>query len=133
MYIRRKIFLAGILVILILTGFGACNTTTTKVTPVTTNTPITPSQTFTAMATITSTPVSPIVHTVELDIMNNIKAHGFHTDPGINNGMGGLYINWRYGSNPLQVNVNGTGETDETSGATLRHDDLTDLRYLHNL
>jgi hypothetical protein len=133
MHIRRKIFLARILVILVLTGFGACNTTTTKVTPVTTNTPITPSQTFTAMATITLTPVSPIVHAVELDIMNNIKAHGFHADPGINNGMGGLYINWRYGSNPLQANVNGTGETDDTSGATLRHDDLTDLRYLHNL
>ncbi len=78
-------------------------------------------------------PTSPAVHAVELAIMNNIKEHGFNPDPTINNGLGGLYINWRYGSNPLQVNVNGTGETDETSGATLRHDDLTDLRYLHNI
>src|SRR5882724_5448243 len=133
MHNRRKIYLTGILIILILTGFGACKTTTNQVTPAATNTPITQSQTVTAIATIALTPTSPMLHTVELDIMNNIKAHGFHADPGINNGMGGLYINWRYGSNPLQVNVNGTGETDETSGATLRHDDLTDLRYLHNL
>jgi hypothetical protein len=136
MYTRRQIFLTGILVILILTGFGACNTTTTttKTTPVATNTPsILPSQAPTAVPTVAVTPTSPAVHAVELDIMNNIKAHGFQADPSINNGMGGLNINWRYGSNPLQVNVNGTGETDDTSGATLRHDDLTDLRYLHNL
>ena len=73
------------------------------------------------------------MHDIEVDILNNIKTYGFDSDPSINNGLGGLWVNWRYGTSPLQVNVNGTGQTDEVSGDKLRHDPLTDLRYIHNL
>ncbi len=76
---------------------------------------------------------NPSIHNVELDMLNNIKLYGYNSDPKINNGLGGLLINWRYGTNPLQTNVNGGGEPDEASGKALRHDPLTDLRYLHNL
>ena len=76
---------------------------------------------------------NPLIHSIELDMLNNIKAYGYNSDPQINNGLGGLFINWRYGTSPLQTNVNGTGETDEASGNAMRHDPLTDLRYLHNL
>ena len=76
---------------------------------------------------------NPALHAIEVDILNNIKTYGFDNDPSVNNGLGGLWINWRYGTNPLQVDVNGTGETDEASGNALRHDPLTDLRYIHNL
>lgn len=73
------------------------------------------------------------LHAIEVDILNNMKTYGFDSDSSINNGLGGLWVNWRYGSNPLQVDVNGTGETDVVSGKMLRHDPLTDLRYIHNL
>jgi len=72
------------------------------------------------------------VHGIEVSILDNIKANGFDSDPTVNNGMGGLFINWRYGTNPLQTNVNGTGEPDNAS-ASPRHDPLTDMRYVHNL
>jgi hypothetical protein len=80
-----------------------------------------------------SSVTDPSIHNIELDMLNNIKLYGYNSDPTIDNGLGGLFINWRYGTNPLQTNVNGTGETDEVSGQALRHDPLTDLRYLHNL
>ncbi|GCE10201.1 hypothetical protein [Tengunoibacter tsumagoiensis] len=70
---------------------------------------------------------------VEFDLLNNIKQFGVNSDPHLNNGLGGLWVNWRYGSSPLQTNINGTGQTDGAEGISLRHDDLTDLRYLHNL
>jgi len=73
-----------------------------------------------------------VIHNIETSILDNIKANGFDGDPSINNGMGGLFINWRYGTNPLQTNVNGTGEPDDAS-ANPRHDLLTDIRYIHNL
>ncbi len=87
----------------------------------------------TVPAGLTPIVVDPSIRNVELDILNNIKSFGFNSDSQINNGLGGLYINWRYGTNPLQTNVNGSGETDDASGKSIRHDDLTDLRYLHNL
>lgn len=70
---------------------------------------------------------------VEIDILDNIQQNGWDDDSSINNGLGGLWINWRYGTKPLQVNFNGTAATDDSSGAPLRHDPLTDIRYLHNL
>lgn len=62
---------------------------------------------------------------VILDMMTNIHENGF-------NGRDGLWINFRYGSRPLQTNFKGNGETDGP-GDKFRHDPLTDLRYLHNL
>jgi dienelactone hydrolase len=64
---------------------------------------------------------------VTLDMLKNIQANGF------NKNTGGLYINWRYGSNPLQYNMKSDGNPDGPSVKPERHDVLTDLRYLHNL
>src|SRR5581483_3859623 len=57
----------------------------------------------------------------------------FGTNPAANHGRGGLWINWRTGTAPLQVNFNGSGEPDGPAVQPPRHDDLTDFRYLHNL
>src|SRR5579859_3758985 len=53
----------------------------------------------------------PTTDSAILDMLNNMKQNGFNSDSTINDGMGGLYINWRYGTNPLETNINGTGET----------------------
>ncbi len=71
--------------------------------------------------------------TVILAMLQNIKANGFDDNPGVNGGLGGLWINWRYGTTPLQVNFNGSGQPDGPGVNPPRHDPLTDLRYLHNL
>lgn len=70
---------------------------------------------------------------VILSVLENIEANGYNADPSLNGGLGGLYLNWRYGTHPLQTDFNGSGETDAASGASQRHDRLTDLRYLHVL
>jgi hypothetical protein len=73
------------------------------------------------------------VQAIEQAMLDNIKENGFDSSPTINNGLGGLWVNWVYGTSPLQTDFNGTGETDQQMGAPLRHDPLTDIRYLHNL
>ncbi len=93
----------------------------------------TPTSSGSTGTSATPSPGNPNVNAVEVDILNNIKTYGFNPDTSINGGLGGLWVNWRYGTSPLQTNVNGTGETDEASGKSLRHDPLTDLRYLHDL
>ncbi len=75
----------------------------------------------------------PTPEALELAMLGNIKEHGFNPDPRINEGLGGLWINWRTGPRPLLVNFNGSGEPDGAKVDPPRHDDLTDLRYLHNL
>ncbi len=70
---------------------------------------------------------------VILSVLENMRANGFNAAPSLNGGLGGLHINWRYGTLPLQTDFNGSGETDDSSGASPRHDRLTDLRYLHVL
>jgi hypothetical protein len=69
--------------------------------------------------------------TVALAMLKNIQENGFNSDLRINGGLGGLWINWRTGSKPLLVNFNGSGSPDKVDPP--RHDELTDLRYLHNL
>ena len=64
--------------------------------------------------------------------MLDVRDNGFNSNPSINNGLGGLYINWRYGSKPFEANFTGDGKSDIT-GTSARHDVLTDLRCLHNL
>jgi hypothetical protein len=66
------------------------------------------------------------------DMLRNLHANGLNRNPTINRGLGGLWINWRYGANPQQTNFKGSGETDGPADP-LRHDVLTDFRYLHNL
>jgi hypothetical protein len=68
---------------------------------------------------------------VSLAMLKNIQENGFNSDPRINSGLGGLWINWRTDSKPLLVNFNGSGSPDKIDPP--RHDVLTDLRYLHNL
>lgn len=68
-----------------------------------------------------------------LEMLEDIHANGLNADPALNGGLGGLWINWRYGSRPLQVNLNGTGAPDGDAVKPERHDVLTDLRYLHDL
>lgn len=58
-------------------------------------------------------------------MLRNFQQNGSNPDGS------GLWINWRYGSQPLQVNLNGSGLPDGPE--VKRHDVLTDLRYLHNL
>lgn len=124
--INRFVGILALTFCLLLSGCVSNKTNTTTPTPASS-----PSTSI----TVTTTPaaVNPAVRAVEIDMMNNIKTNGFNPDPTINNGLGGLLINWRYGTNPLQTNVNGSGETDANSNAATRHDPLTDLRYIHNL
>src|SRR5579859_5015895 len=75
---------------------------------------------------------SGAINTMIVDMLHNIQQNGFDKNASINNGLGGLWINWRYGTNPLQVNLNGSGNPDGP-GVKLRHDELTDLRYVHAL
>src|SRR5271165_110330 len=69
---------------------------------------------------------------VILDMMTNIHENGLNPDPKINQGLGGLWINYRYGTHPLQTNFKGSGDTDGPDDKP-RHDVLTDQRYMHNL
>jgi len=78
------------------------------------------------------------VKDVETSILDNFQQDGFDSNPIINKGLGGLWINWRYGTQPLQVNFNGAGSSVEANIAANSqtrpsHDPFTDLRYLHNL
>jgi hypothetical protein len=69
-------------------------------------------------------PVSPTVKRVEIAILDNIKQNGFNPQAS------GLWVNWRYGTDPLQTNINGSGIAKGPGGG---HDPLTDIRYLHSL
>ena len=81
----------------------------------------------------TTSPTEPIVKSVVVPILDNIKQNGFDSNSSINNGLGGLWINWRYGTDALQTNFAGNGNPDGSSITPPRHDPLTDIRYLHNL
>ncbi|HEV2655994.1 MAG TPA: hypothetical protein VGT82_13595, partial [Ktedonobacteraceae bacterium] len=70
------------------------------------------------------------IHSIEIDLLTNMQANGFDSDA---DGPGGLWVNWRYGTQPLQTNINGTGAPDGPGINPPRHDELTDLRYIHNL
>ena len=51
---------------------------------------------------------------VEIDILDNIQQNGWDHASTINGGLGGLWINWRYETNPLQVDFNGTASQEES-------------------
>jgi predicted small lipoprotein YifL len=68
-----------------------------------------------------------------INMLDNIKTNGYDGNPAINHGLGGLWINWRYGTNPLQTNLNGSGDPDGPAVNPPRHDPLTDLRYVEAL
>ncbi len=68
-----------------------------------------------------------------LEMLNNVKTNGYNKNQAINNGLGGLWVNWRYGTHPLQTNMNGSGVPDNVDLNPPRHDPLTDIRYLRAL
>jgi hypothetical protein len=75
-----------------------------------------------------ATSIPSSVLATEQSILDNIKQNGYDANtPG-----GGLWVNWRYGSSPLQTNFDGTG-TPYPGGLGTNHDPLTDIRYIHNL
>ena len=74
---------------------------------------------------------TPLV--IEQSILSNMKQNGFDNSSSINGGLGGLWINWRYGTKPLQTNFNGSGKPDGSKVKPPRHDNFDDLRYLHAL
>ncbi|HKD76652.1 MAG TPA: hypothetical protein VKB76_14205, partial [Ktedonobacterales bacterium] len=92
---------------------------------VVTDTPATPKSTLVPVQAATATPTHsaitpPVANKIGaallpanvhqqtdaliLDMLTNIKANGY------NSATSGLWINWRYGSNPLQTNFNGSGQ-----------------------
>jgi hypothetical protein len=74
------------------------------------------------------------IKAVVRDVLDNIGKNGFNPDPAINDGLGGLWINFRTGSRPLETNFSTAGVPYTTNkDGSKRHDELTDLRYLHNL
>ena len=80
----------------------------------------------TTTATVPPTDVTSIV----VDVLQNIQTNGF--DAQANGGLGGLWLNWRYGSQPLQTNFDDAGNAN---GSLIppQQDRLADLRYVHAL
>ena len=68
---------------------------------------------------------------IVVDTLKNFQANGFDGASSINDGMGGLWINWRYNTTPLQANLTLSGVASKMQPP--QHDYNTDLRYLHNL
>lgn len=78
---------------------------------------------------------------VELAVLQNMQSQSNNNLSDVNGGNGGIWINWRTGSNPLTTNWNGIPayECQVSNGVPTctsyppREDALTDLRYLHIL
>jgi len=75
---------------------------------------------------VLSTPPGPTIGSIERVILSNMMTNGFDTKA--NKGQGALWINWHYGTKPLQTNFDSTG-TPVGAG----EDKFADLRYLHAL
>ena len=80
----------------------------------------------------TPTPTVPAatVEGIVVTVLKNIHINGF--DAQANDGLGGLWINWRYGTQPLQTNFDDAGNVHGSS-VPPRQDRLVDLRYVHTL
>ncbi len=80
----------------------------------------------TPTATVPPTDAAHIV----VDVLQNLQTNGF--DALASGGQGGLWLNWRYGTDPLQTNFDATG-TVNGSQVPPQQDRLADLRYVQNL
>src|SRR6266852_4196174 len=80
----------------------------------------------------TPTPTVPAatVERIVITVLQSIHTNGF--DAQANDGLGGLWINWRYGTQPLQTNFDDAGNAHGSS-VQPRQDRLVDLRYVHTL
>ena len=80
----------------------------------------------TPTVTVPSTDAASIV----VDVLQNMQTNGF--DAQANDGLGGLWLNWRYGTDPLQTNFDAAGNANG-SLVPPPQDRLADLRYVHAL
>ncbi len=81
-------------------------------------------------ATLTATIPRTDVESRVLEVLQNMQTNGF--DAQANDGQGGLWLNWRYGTDPLQTNFDAAGTTNG-SQVPPQQDRLADLRYVQNL
>lgn len=127
-FARNPLALVGIAVVIVLiaVGYLGWSLLQSGKHPVTSGTPPVTGPTA---PPVTGKPGSTLA--IEQTILDNIKQNGFNSNSAINHGMGGLYINWMYGTSPLQTNFAGNGQPDPPD--VIRHDPLTDLRYIHSL
>jgi hypothetical protein len=92
--------------------------------------PVSVSATASAVAAARQSDIKAVVR----DVLENFRRNGTNLDPAINRGLGGLWINWRTSSAPLLTNFSSSGvPSTQKDDGSIRHDELTDLRYLHNL
>ena len=70
------------------------------------------------------------VESIVVDVLQNMQSNGF--DAQANGGLGGLWLNWRYGTDPLQTNFDAAGNANG-SLVPPQQDRLADLRYVQNL
>lgn len=81
----------------------------------------------------TAAPPAAVLN-IEHSMLDNIANYGYNNSGNVNNGLGGLWVNWKYGSASIEAkNLNGSGVPDTSNSSSLRHDPETDLRYLHAL
>jgi hypothetical protein len=88
-------------------------------------------------------PPSPVAASARLtDILADMHTHAFNPAAPPTKGssaVGGLFINWRgtwdgsLTTAAANTNVQTSGVSDDTTGASPRHDPVTDLMYLRNL
>ncbi len=82
------------------------------------------------LPTPTATVPAATVERIVVTVLQNIRTNGF--DAQANDGLGGLWINWRYGTQPLETNFDDAGNAHGSS-VPPQQDRLVDLRYLHTL
>src|SRR6266699_846127 len=82
------------------------------------------------LPTPTATVPAATVERIVITVLQNIHNNGF--DAQANDGLGGLWLNWRYGTQPLQTNFDDAGNAHGSS-VPPRQDRLVDLRYVHTL
>src|SRR6266852_2882094 len=88
----------------------------------------TPRLLFLPTPTATIPPID--VESIVVDVLQNMQANGF--DDQANDGQGGLWLNWRYGTDPLETNFDAAGNANG-SQVPPQQDRLADLRYVQNL
>jgi hypothetical protein len=84
----------------------------------------TPRLLFLPTSTATVPPMD--VESIVVDVLQNMQTNGF--DAQANSGQGSLWLNWRYGTDPLQTNFDAAG-----TEVPPQQDRLSDLRYVQNL
>jgi len=83
---------------------------------------------------------SNTMSSLETTVLTNMQQDGIETLPNVNNGLGGLWINWQATASATTSNWTETPynectatPSDSCTNNPPREDPLTDIRYLHNL